>query len=49
MGSEKDLVRRVRGSFAAGVTVITPGDAGGGPRGCTARAVSSLALEPESS
>jgi flavin reductase (DIM6/NTAB) family NADH-FMN oxidoreductase RutF len=43
---EKDLFRRVMGSFASGVTVITTQVPGEPPRGFTASAVSSLSLEP---
>src|SRR4051794_3870194 len=46
MSTEKDLFRRVMGSFASGVTVVTTLDADGTPRGFTASAVSSLSLEP---
>jgi flavin reductase (DIM6/NTAB) family NADH-FMN oxidoreductase RutF len=38
--------RRVMGSFASGVTVVTAMDGEGKPRGFTASAVSSLSLEP---
>jgi flavin reductase (DIM6/NTAB) family NADH-FMN oxidoreductase RutF len=46
MGIEQDLFRRVMGSFASGVTVITTMAPGGLPHGFTASAVSSLSLEP---
>src|SRR5690348_5369262 len=46
MAIEKDLFRRVMGSFASGVTVITTQAPGEPPRGFTASAVSSLSLEP---
>ncbi len=46
MAIDNDLFRRVMGSFASGVTVITTQAPGEPPRGFTASAVSSLSLEP---
>jgi flavin reductase (DIM6/NTAB) family NADH-FMN oxidoreductase RutF len=46
MAIDTDLFRRVMGSFASGVTVITTQAPGEPPRGFTASAVSSLSLEP---
>ena len=46
MAIEKDLFRRVMGSFASGVTVVTTYEPEGEPRGFTASAVSSLSMEP---
>ena len=46
MAIETDLFRRVMGSFASGVTIITTMEPGGIPRGFTASAVSSLSIEP---
>jgi flavin reductase (DIM6/NTAB) family NADH-FMN oxidoreductase RutF len=47
MSIEKDLFRRVMGSFASGVTVVTvKADDGQEPTGFTANAVSSLSIEP---
>lgn len=46
MPIESDLFRRVMGSFASGVTIVTTLDAQGEPRGFTASGVSSLSLEP---
>ena len=46
MSIDKSIFRRVMGSFASGVTVVTVMDPDGGPRGFTASAVSSLSLEP---
>jgi len=46
MAVDKDMFRRVMGSFASGVTVITTQVPGQPPRGFTASAVSSLSLEP---
>jgi flavin reductase (DIM6/NTAB) family NADH-FMN oxidoreductase RutF len=46
MAIEKDLFRRVMGSFASGVTVVTTQEPGGEPRGFTASALSSLSMEP---
>jgi flavin reductase (DIM6/NTAB) family NADH-FMN oxidoreductase RutF len=46
MAIEEDLFRRVMGSFASGVTVVTTQVPGELPRGFTASAVSSLSLEP---
>ena len=43
MAIEKDEFRRVMGSFASGVTVVTTQEPGGEPRGFTASAVSSSA------
>ncbi len=41
-----DLFRRVMGSFASGVTIVTTLDAQGRPHGFTASGMSSLSLEP---
>src|SRR5689334_5070570 len=46
MAIETDLFRRVMGSFASGVTIVTSMEPGGIPRGFTASAVSSLSIEP---
>ncbi|HST03811.1 MAG TPA: flavin reductase family protein [Chloroflexia bacterium] len=46
MSIEKDLFRRVMGSFASGVTVVTVAGQDGEPTGFTANAVSSLSIEP---
>jgi flavin reductase (DIM6/NTAB) family NADH-FMN oxidoreductase RutF len=46
MAIETDLFRRVMGSFASGVTVVTTQGPDDAPRGFTASAVSSLSLEP---
>jgi flavin reductase (DIM6/NTAB) family NADH-FMN oxidoreductase RutF len=46
MAIDNDLFRRVMGSFASGVTVVTTQVPGEMPRGFTASAVSSLSLEP---
>ena len=42
----RDLFRRMMGSFASGVTIITVTGKDGEPHGFTASAVSSLSLEP---
>jgi flavin reductase (DIM6/NTAB) family NADH-FMN oxidoreductase RutF len=46
MPIERDLFRRVMGSFASGVTVVTVVGPDGTPTGFTASAVTSLSLEP---
>jgi flavin reductase (DIM6/NTAB) family NADH-FMN oxidoreductase RutF len=46
MPIEKDLFRRVMGSFASGVTVVTVSMKDGEPTGFTANAVTSLSIEP---
>jgi flavin reductase (DIM6/NTAB) family NADH-FMN oxidoreductase RutF len=46
MPIERDLFRRVMGSFASGVTVVSVAEADGTPTGFTASAVTSLSLEP---
>ena len=46
MPIEIDLFRRVMGSFASGVTVVTVIGKDGTPTGFTASAVTSLSLEP---
>jgi flavin reductase (DIM6/NTAB) family NADH-FMN oxidoreductase RutF len=46
MQIERDLFRRVMGSFASGVTVITVIGPDGTPTGFTASAVTSLSMEP---
>ena len=46
MAIEEDLFRRVMGSFASGVTVVTTLDPEGQPRGFTASGITSLSLEP---
>jgi flavin reductase (DIM6/NTAB) family NADH-FMN oxidoreductase RutF len=46
MSIERDLFRRVMGSFASGVTVVTVVGPDGMPTGFTASAVSSLSLDP---
>ena len=46
MPIEKDLFRRVMGSFASGVTVVTVKGQDGEPAGFTANAVTSLSIEP---
>jgi flavin reductase (DIM6/NTAB) family NADH-FMN oxidoreductase RutF len=42
----RDLFRRMMGSFASGVTIVTVVDSSGEPHGFTASAVTSLSLEP---
>ncbi|HUS13753.1 MAG TPA: flavin reductase family protein [Chloroflexia bacterium] len=46
MSIAEDLFRRVMGSFASGVTIVTTCDPDGAPRGFTASGVTSLSLEP---
>ena len=46
MPIELDLFRRVMGSFASGVTVVTVISPNGTPTGFTASAVTSLSLDP---
>ena len=46
MAIEADLFRRVMGSFASGVTIVTTLDDDGQPRGFTASGMSSLSLDP---
>ena len=46
MPIEADLFRRVMGSFASGVTIVTTLDAQGQPHGFTASGISSLSLDP---
>jgi len=46
MPIEKDLFRRVMGSFASGVTVVTVKVKDDEPTGFTANAVTSLSIEP---
>ena len=46
MSIEKDLFRRVMGSFASGVTVVTVKVKDAEPTGFTANAVTSLSIEP---
>jgi flavin reductase (DIM6/NTAB) family NADH-FMN oxidoreductase RutF len=46
MPIEKDLFRRVMGSFASGVTVVTVKVNDAEPTGFTANAVTSLSIEP---
>ncbi|HMA37521.1 MAG TPA: flavin reductase family protein [Chloroflexia bacterium] len=46
MAVDADLFRRVMGSFASGVTIVTTLDAAGRPRGFTASGMSSLSLDP---
>lgn len=46
MPIERDLFRRVMGSFASGVTVVAVIGADGAPTGFTASAVTSLSLDP---
>jgi flavin reductase (DIM6/NTAB) family NADH-FMN oxidoreductase RutF len=46
MRLDADQFRRVMGSLAAGVTVVTTRDRRGEPRGLTATAVCSVSLEP---
>lgn len=46
MPIDRDLFRRVMGSFASGVTVVTVLDSNGIPTGFTASAVTSLSLDP---
>lgn len=47
MAADKHLFRRIMGSFASGVTVVTAIGADGKPQGFTASAVSSLSLDPQ--
>ncbi len=46
MAVSKDDFKKVMGSFAAGVTVVTTVDADGKPWGLTATAFSSLSMDP---
>src|SRR5690349_4074435 len=46
MAIEADVFRRVMGSFASGVTIVTTVDPDGQPRGFTASGMSSLSLNP---
>ncbi len=46
MAIDEDLFRRVMGSFASGVTIVTTLDPDGQPRGFTASGMSSVSLEP---
>jgi len=46
MQIEADVFRRVMGSFASGVTIVTALDPDGAPRGFTASGMSSLSLNP---
>ncbi len=46
MPIERDVFRRVMGSFASGVTIVTVVGQDGTPTGFTASAVTSLSLEP---
>ena len=46
MAIDTDLFRRVMGSFASGVTIVTTLDETGEPRGFTASGMSSLSLNP---
>lgn len=46
MGIDAELFKRVLGSFASGVTVVTTHDDGGQPRGMTVSAFSSVSLDP---
>lgn len=43
---DADTFRRLLGSFASGVTVVTAVDAAGAPAGMTASAVASVSLDP---
>ena len=43
---DPDTFRRLLGSFASGVTVLTTVDAAGAPAGMTASAVASVSLDP---
>lgn len=43
---DDDLFRRVMGSFAGGVTIVTTLDQDGTPRGFTASGMTSLSLDP---
>ncbi len=46
MAIDAELFKRVLGSFASGVTVVTTRDGGGQPRGMTVSAFSSVSLDP---
>ena len=46
MAIDGDLFKRVLGSFASGVTIVTAQDAAGRPRGMTVSAFSSVSLDP---
>ena len=46
MAIDGDLFKRVLGSFASGVTIVTTQDGAGGPKGMTVTAFSSVSLDP---
>lgn len=46
MAIDGELFKRVLGSFASGVTIVTTQDHGGRPRGMTVSAFSSVSLDP---